>query len=84
MITLAELTETCGGCPSQWEGRTTSNEPVYIRYRWGNLTLCIGFPGGDIDNAIRADPKRRLSVGDGLDGCMETDEMMHHLGLRYA
>src|ERR1700738_3288078 len=37
---LASLSQTCHMCPSQWEGRTVDGEYVYIRFRWGTLTLC--------------------------------------------
>lgn len=34
-IIVKELTQTCYACPSQWQGITTDNLPVYIRYRHG-------------------------------------------------
>jgi len=44
-ITKLEL--TCGACPSQWEGRTNDDRPVYIRYRWGRFQAYVGTPGED-------------------------------------
>jgi hypothetical protein len=38
MPLVTELRETCGGCPSQWEGKTEGGQPVYIRYRYGWLS----------------------------------------------
>lgn len=28
-------------CPSQWDGETSDGKEVYIRYRWGNLTVTV-------------------------------------------
>ena len=43
-ITIIQLKKTCDACPAQWEGRTSKNKPVYIRYRWDNLSISIGKP----------------------------------------
>ncbi|MBA7541336.1 hypothetical protein ES705_33647 [subsurface metagenome] len=45
----ARLRQTCGGFPSQWEGWTDKHEPVYIRYRWGHLTVAVG----EVDQEIK-------------------------------
>jgi len=37
----AILRQTCEACPSQWEGYTDNHEPVYIRFRWGYLSVSI-------------------------------------------
>jgi len=39
MIKIKNLIQTCGGCPSQWEGEDIDGNYVYIRYRWGTLRL---------------------------------------------
>lgn len=39
MIKIKNLEQTCGGCPSQWEGEDIDGNYVYIRYRWGTLRL---------------------------------------------
>jgi hypothetical protein len=52
MIKIKEITKTCGACPAQWEGTTIENEPVYIRYRWGYLSIRIGPKNGDIQDAV--------------------------------
>ena len=38
---IIELEQTCYACPSQWEGKTLSGQDVYIRYRWGYLSISI-------------------------------------------
>ena len=41
-IIVTELKQTCGACPSQWEGRTADGRYLYVRYRWGHLQVGIG------------------------------------------
>ena len=64
MLKIKKLENLCTSCPSQWEGETISGERVYIRYRWGYLTL-------DVDG------KEAYSIrcGADYDGTMDTDEM---------
>ena len=64
MIKIKEIRKTCIGCPAQWEGITTENKSVYVRYRWGNLSIDIG--GKDFIHK---------SIGNGLDGCMDYTEL---------
>lgn len=49
---IKNLARTCSCCPSQWEGITEKNEAVYIRYRWGCLTVELSKPDGTIVDAI--------------------------------
>jgi hypothetical protein len=92
-IRLSYLVQTCGACPSQWEGVTENLNPVYIRYRWGNLTMQIGkIKYKTLEKAIR-DPDLvnnamnhdceyiEVSIGDELAGLMNTKEMLYWLGL---
>lgn len=41
MYTIASITQTCFGCPSQWEGKTEDGKYIYMRFRWGHLRLDI-------------------------------------------
>lgn len=34
-IRIVDVTQTCAGCPSQWDGKTDDGRYVYIRYRYG-------------------------------------------------
>jgi hypothetical protein len=53
MYKVKSLTKTCHACPSQWEGKLDDGRDLYIRFRWGWLTLSvagkkvIGLPHGD-------------------------------------
>lgn len=38
MIVVIKIELTCASHPSQWEGRTSDDRAIYIRYRYG------GFP----------------------------------------
>ncbi len=72
--TIQTLEMTCDACPSQWEGTTIKGRKIYIRYRWGYLRV-------DIDGKTIY----MKSHGDGLDGMMDTDDMLKHVKsfLRY-
>lgn len=41
-LRVVRLTKTAEACPSAWEGRTDTGEWVYVRYRWGSLTVGAG------------------------------------------
>ncbi|MCA1480782.1 hypothetical protein, partial [Bradyrhizobium sp. NBAIM08] len=51
-IQIVRLEQTCGACPSQWEGVTDDGRVVYIRYRWGALTAGAGYT---LDEAVDAE-----------------------------
>ena len=38
---IEKLVQTCTACPAQWEFYTTGGRKVYVRYRFGNLTVRI-------------------------------------------
>lgn len=61
MIKIKKIINTCQGCPSQWEGTTVDNRNIYIRYRWGHLSICLRPSGEEILD---------LSYGDNWDGIM--------------
>lgn len=63
----AKLTQTCSACPSQWEGDTDKNEPVYIRFRWGYLSVEIG------------NESFGWQISDGLDGILSFEELKKEL-----
>ena len=44
MITIIKIKKTCSACPSQWEGITSYNCSVYVRFRHGWLTVSVGEP----------------------------------------
>ena len=49
---IQKLIQTSSSCPSQWEFTTDNNRPVYVHYRWGYLSVCVGEPNTDIESAV--------------------------------
>lgn len=78
-IEIKELKQTCFACPSQWEFRTFENRPVYVRYRWGYLSVCIGEPNLDIDSAVDGYEIIGEQLGDNFDGVLDWDVVDKHL-----
>ena len=73
---IKELICTCSCCPSQWEGVTEKNEAVYIRYRWGCLTIELSKPDGTVSDAIRnGELIYSEQIGGGLDGDISQEEV---------
>jgi hypothetical protein len=38
---IASIRQTCSASPSQWEGNLKDGRMLYIRYRWGHLSIKI-------------------------------------------
>jgi len=73
---IKNLICTCSGHPSQWEGKTEKNEAVYIRYRWGHLTINLSKSGGDIEDAVlNGKLIHSEQIGDDFDGEMSPTEL---------
>jgi hypothetical protein len=73
MKKIKALQQTCVACPSQWDAETTDGEEVYIRYRWGRLSVQLGGPAGEF--------LYDEQVGDSFDGVMTEAQMINHLEL---
>lgn len=71
MIEVVELTQTCDVCPSQWEGKTADGRTIYVRFRWGYLSIGLG---GTIDEAI-GDETFGREISDGMDGYLPYEEL---------
>lgn len=76
MITVKELTQTCEACPAQWEGLTTDDRPIYVRYRHGYLSVRLGEKGAT--EAYASPEIFGLEIGEPLDGAMAYDELKQH------
>jgi hypothetical protein len=73
---IVQLIQTCSACPSQWEGKTADGQQVYIRYRWGHLSI-----GVDPEDAVlNPNWSHRVAYGDALDGYMSDRELVVTLG----
>jgi len=83
MITITKMTETCGGCPSQWDGWDEDGAYFYFRYRWGYLRVDTaptekdwtygGTPSGKCETIFGK------QIGDGMDGIMSYEALKIHL-----
>lgn len=73
MNKVIEIEQTCSACPAQWEGVLEDGRAIYIRYRWGHLSIEAG---KTVEDAIRdGDTLLSTSLGDGLDGILSYEEL---------
>jgi hypothetical protein len=82
MLQIATVTQTCGACPSQWEGQLVDGRPIYIRFRHAELSVRIGKPGAGIESAINSPDWFTWESDNGLDGEISLDEVCRRSGLR--
>lgn len=76
-LALEELTCTCRGCPTEWEGRLADGLRVFAAYRCGALRLGLGKTRDEaIENAFVLWRGR-----DPLAGFMATGTMLRLTGL---
>jgi hypothetical protein len=73
MTTITKMIETCGGCPSQWDGWDEDGAYFYFRYRWGYLRVDSHDPDGRPTTIFGKE------VGDGMDGVMSYEALKFHL-----
>lgn len=80
MIEINELEQTCMACPSQWEFYTFDNRPVYVRYRWGFLSVSVGKQHGTFTDAImNGTTIIGKEIGNSLDGFIEWEQVKEEL-----
>lgn len=71
------LIQTCGACPSQWDGITNDGRGVYVRYRWGFLSVRVAKTvDGD---AVAGDQLYGEQLGDGFDGVLSEEGLIEVL-----
>lgn len=75
MYYIQSIEQTCVSSPSQWDGRTTTNQDFYIRYRHGILTLRIGSPTIDWDTPPIVD----ITLGDEYAGFITLEDALSHM-----
>lgn len=71
MVKVTEIRRTCFACPAQWEGKTESGY-VYVRFRWGTLSVGLG---PTIKDALAAAAIFEWHDDDEYGGFMEYDEL---------
>ena len=75
MHVVSALTQTCEACPSQWSGAVGSMaeknyRTLYIRYRWGVLSVRMGELNVVNSDAVSGEEVLRIRVGSMFDGWM--------------
>ena len=70
---VSQLIQICKASPSQWEGLTDDGQFIYVRYRWGCLSIGSGKTMDDaVENANNLFEK---SLGHKRDGRLEFDKL---------
>jgi hypothetical protein len=70
---VSKLIQTCNGSPSQWEGLTDDGQFIYVRYRWGCLSIGSG---KTMDEAVEnVNNLFEKSLGHKGDGSLEYAEL---------
>lgn len=77
---IIKVNRTCSACPSQWELTLKDGRMIYVRYRWGMLSIRISpDPTTDIGDAVGGEELIHEQLGDDLDGCIEYHEIGQYL-----
>lgn len=74
IIRITEITQTCGACPSAWEGKTDRGEDLDLRYRNDHWTLAIS-------GQCVVDGSRGRTLGDGCCTLEEISEWCREEGV---
>ena len=79
MIQIEKIVKTCDSCPAQWEGITSDNRQIYVRYRWGCLSVRVG-PVGNMSEfaAVEGDEILFLDFHDEYHGSMSYKQLIKH------
>lgn len=75
-VVLTKLESLYTSCPEQWEGWDVDGKYYYIRYRYGYLSVTNNESYNSIDYFGK-------QIGDEMDGCMSTEDMLEHTGFVY-
>lgn len=86
---VTEIVQTCGACPSQWEGRLEDGSHFYARFRYGTLRVSVASTleaaiSGEADDGRDTRDLFFRQISDSLDGVMSTDDMLNWAGLVMA
>lgn len=77
---IIKLEKTCYASPAQWEGKLEDGRMIYIRYRYGNLSISISENATeDIFDAVEGIELLCEDIGDDLDGFIEFKELKSYL-----
>lgn len=75
-LKIVEYIKTCSACPAQWEMWVKNGRMIYVRYRYGHLTVNISEkPTEDVAKAINGKEILSLHCGDDYHGEMEIETL---------
>lgn len=80
-LTIGDLRRTTSAAPTQWQGALTDGRPIYIRYKWGELSVRIGRLGETIEQTVRAQPWFEGDVGEATGSMIELSQVLSATGL---
>jgi hypothetical protein len=74
-LKIVSIAKTCEASPAQWEGVDENSRPVYIRYRWGYLEVCLGAISGDSDSAVFGEEIFGKQIGGKYDSRLSYEQL---------
>jgi len=76
MIKIVRLVKTCEACPSQWDTWDADGREIYIRYRWGWLTV-VRASASKPNDPLGKDAEEIFvsKIGNGFDGDMDESQL---------
>ena len=81
---IVELTQTCSAAPSQWDARLDDGRVVYIRYRHGALSVCVGPENATVMDVVGMTPWFDAEAGDKHGAIIDIEEVCEATGLSLA
>lgn len=78
-IHVLRLEQTCRAFPSQWGGRTSDGDDIYIRFRGGELSVGVGPTLDDAVDAGYESPAFIWHCDDPSAGEMTTADMIRRM-----
>lgn len=77
-LVLASLEKTTYACPTQYEGKLVDGRVVYMRYRWGKLSVRVAGQEADLftskDTVIYCE-----TIGEEMAGVLDNEELIEKL-----
>lgn len=73
---VTSIVQTSTACPSQWEGTLEDGRMVYVRYRWGYLSVRVSpTPTTEVLDAVDGEEVFGKEIGGGLDGWLSYSQL---------
>lgn len=66
---VVSLKQTCSACPTQYEGKLDDGRMIYVRYRWGYLSIRVSpAPTNNVMDAVEGEEVFGKGMGGDYDG----------------